>query len=72
MCFHQNYLIAAILMTTYNIPFSKLPNKIALKYPKTADMRVFFSKELKNKFETVVVNEASVFEPLSSNVFFKN
>ena len=37
--------------------------KITLNYSKSAAMR-FFSKELKNKFETAVVNEASVFKPL--------
>ena len=34
-----------------------------LNYPKSAAM-VFFSKGLKNEFETAVVNEPSVFEPL--------
>ena len=36
---------------------------ITLNYPKSAAMR-FFSKGLKNEFETVVVNEPSVFEAL--------
>ena len=40
-----------------------MKRKIALNYLKSATMR-FFSKGLKNKFETVVVNEPSVFEPL--------
>ena len=40
-----------------------MKRKIALNYLKSAAMR-FFSKGLKNKFETVVVNEPSVFEPL--------
>ena len=34
-----------------------------LNYPKSAAMG-FFSKELKNEFETAVVNQPSVFEPL--------
>ena len=37
--------------------------KNTLNYPKSAAMG-FFSRGLKNEFETVVVNEPSVFEPL--------
>ena len=37
--------------------------KIALNYSKSAVMG-YFSKDLKNEFETAVVNEPSVFEPL--------
>ena len=37
--------------------------KITLNYPKSATMG-FFSNGLKNEFETAVVNESSVFEPL--------
>ena len=37
--------------------------KNILNYPKSAAMG-FFSKGLRNEFETVVVNEPSVFEPL--------
>ena len=37
--------------------------KIILNYPKSAAMG-FCSKGLKNEFETAVVNEPSVFEPL--------
>ena len=46
-----------------------------LNYPKSAAMDLF-SRGLKNEFETAVVNEPSVFEPLKfyctckSNVFF--
>ena len=40
-----------------------IKQKISLNYPKSAAM-VFFSKGLKNKFETAVVKEPSVFEPL--------
>ena len=37
--------------------------KDTINYPKSAAMG-FFSKGLKNEFETAVVNEPSVFEPL--------
>ena len=37
--------------------------KNTLNYPKSAALG-FFSKRLKNEFETAVVNETSVFEPL--------
>ena len=50
-------------MSTHNIPFSILKKKIILNYPKSAAMR-FCSKELKKEFETAVVNEPSVFDPL--------
>ena len=45
-------------MSTLNIPFS-----INLNYSKSAAMG-FFSKGLKNRFETALVNEPSVFGPL--------
>ena len=38
--------------------------KIALNYPKSAVMGIF-SKGLEDDFETAVVNEQSVFEPLN-------
>ena len=44
--------------TVFNIK-----KKITLNYPKFAAMG-FRSKGLKNEFETAVVNEPSVFEPL--------
>ena len=50
-------------MRTQNIPFSIQKKKIILIYLKSAAMG-FFSKGLKNEFETAVVNEPSVFEPL--------
>ena len=37
--------------------------KITLNYPKSSAMG-FYPKGLKNEFETAVVNEPSVFEPL--------
>ena len=40
-----------------------IKKKIPLNYPKSAAMG-FCSKGLKNEFETAVVNEPSVFEPL--------
>ena len=47
--------------TQYTI-FS-IKKKVTLKYPKSPAMG-FFPRGLKNKFETDVVNEPSVFEPL--------
>ena len=44
--------------TVFNIK-----KKITLNYPKFAAKGIF-SQGLKNKFETAVVNEPSVFEPL--------
>ena len=41
----------------------KVNKKNTLNYPKSAAMG-FFYKGLKNEFETAVVNEPSVFEPL--------
>ena len=62
MCTHLNRLIEAIQISTYDIPFSiqkeKLP-LIILNLPLWD-----FSKGLKNEFETAVVDEPSVFEPL--------
>ena len=40
-----------------------IKKKIILNYPKSA-VTGFFFKGLTNKFETAVVNERSVFEPL--------
>ena len=40
-----------------------MKKKDTINYPKSAVMG-FFSKGLKNEFETAVVNEPSVFEPL--------
>ena len=40
-----------------------LTQKIILNYPKSAAMR-FFPRDSKNEFETAMVNESSVFEPL--------
>ena len=48
---------------TQYIIFNVKKKKMNINYPKSAAMG-FFSKELKNVFETAVVNEPSVFEPL--------
>ena len=53
--------------TKYTI-FS-IKKKTSLHYPKYAATG-FFSKGIKNKFETAVVNEPSVFEPLKFYCFF--
>ena len=47
--------------TQYTIFYNK--KKITLDYPKSAPVG-FFSKGLMNEFETALVNEPSVFEPL--------
>ena len=49
-------------MSTYNISFSIYKKKIAQKHPKSAAMGVFLGTQ--EEFETTVVNEPSVFEPL--------
>ena len=48
--------------TQYTI-FNVNTIKITISYPKFAYMG-FFSKRLKNEFDTAMVNESSVFEPL--------
>ena len=48
-------------LTQYTIYI--IEKKITPDYPKSARMG-FFSKGLKNEFETALVNERSVFEPL--------
>ena len=40
-----------------------IKKKITLNYPKSAALGVF-AKKLKDEFETAMVNEPSVFEPL--------
>ena len=58
----------AILMSTHNIPFS-----IQKNHPKFFQICSdgIFSKELKNEFETAVVSESSVFEPLKFYSIYK-
>ena len=55
---HQNDSNEYIQHTIFNIL-----EKVTVNYPKSAAMR-FFSQGLKNEFETAVVNQPSVFEPL--------
>ena len=50
-------------MCTHNIPFFIIKRKITPDNSKSAAMG-FFSKGLKNEFETAAVNEPSVFESL--------
>ena len=49
--------------TQYTCTIFNIKKKITLNYPKSAAMG-FFSKGLKNEFETAMVNEPSAFEPL--------
>ena len=49
-------------MSAHNIPFFNMNKKNTINYPKSTATG-FFSKGLKNEFETAVVNEPSVFEP---------
>ena len=51
----------SIKYTQYTI--FNIKKKNSLNYPKSTDMG-FFSKALKNKFETAAIKEPSVFEPL--------
>ena len=59
-------------MSTHNIPFSackKKKKKNTINCPKSTPVG-YFSLELKNEFETAVVNEPSVFEPLKFYCIF--
>ena len=49
-------------MSTYNIPFSIYIRKVSLNYPRSAAQGFF--QGTKNEFETAVVDEPSVLEPL--------
>ena len=55
---HRGDFYEYIQYTIFN-----MNKKNTLYYPKSAAFS-FFSKGLKNEFETAVVNEQSVFEPL--------
>ena len=50
-------------MSTHNIPFLNVKKKIILKLSQICNYGIC-SKGLKKEFETAVVNEPSVFEPL--------
>ena len=54
---HRDDSNVYIQYTIFNIK-----KKILISYPKSVAMR--FSKGFKNEFETAIVNEPSVFEPL--------
>ena len=62
-----SYLGDSIEYIQYTI--FNMKTKINLDYSKSAAMR-FFPKGLKNEFETAVVNEPSVFEPLKVYCIF--
>ena len=52
-------------MSIHNIPFSIYKENYPLVIP---DLQLYdFSQGLKNEFESAVVNEPSVFEPLKFN-----
>ena len=55
----------AILISTHNIPFLNMKKKKE-NHPKLFQIYIYgiCSKGLKKEFETAVVNEPSVFEPL--------
>ena len=57
MCFHRGDSNEYTHYTIFNIK-----KKITLNYPRSA--AVDFPKGLKNEFETAMVNEPLVFEPL--------
>ena len=63
MCSHENRLVEAILMSTHNIPFFNIRKENIPKLSHICNYGIC-SKGLKNEFETAVVNEPSVFEPL--------
>ena len=50
-------------MSTHNIPFLNVKRKIILKLSQICSYGICF-KGPENEFETAVVNEPSVFEPL--------
>ena len=50
-------------MSTYNIPFTIYKKENHTKFSQICSQGIF-SKGLKNEFETAVVNEPSVLEPL--------
>ena len=50
-------------MSTHNIPFPNMKKKIIINYP-NMQLWDFPPRDPKNEFETAIVNEPSVFEPL--------
>ena len=67
----SNEYTEAILMSTHNIPFLNKKMKIIQNYAKSANYGIC-SKGPKNEFETAVVNEPSVFEPLKCYCIYLN
>ena len=57
------YCVFSLHMRYIQYTIFTMKKKNNLNYPKSAAIG-FFSKGLKNEFETAVVNEPSVFEPL--------
>ena len=55
-------------MRTHNIPFSIKVMTITLNYPKSAATCVGFCQGLQERVKKSLVNEPSVFEPLSATV----
>ena len=70
MCSQYNRLIEAILISTHNIPFLNMKYNTIINYPKSAAMGLF-SKGPKNEFETAMVTEPSVFEPLKVHCIYQ-
>ena len=62
MCFHRNRLIKAIPMSIHNIPFSIYTRKSVLIIPNLQLLDSFQGTQ--DEFETAMVNDPSVFEPL--------
>ena len=59
-------------MSTHNIPFFQYIKENQFKFSQICGYRIF-SKGLKNEFETGMVNEPTVFEPLKFYcTFFSN
>ena len=56
-------------MSTHNTPFLNIKKKIILKSSQICNYRICL-KGPKNEFETAVVNEPSVFEPLKFYCIF--
>ena len=63
MC-HQNRLIEAMLMSTRNIPFTIYKKENLPKLFQICSYGIFSKGLKKFEFETAMVNEPSVFEPL--------
>ena len=69
MCSHKNCLNEAILISTDNIPFFNVKKENHHKFSQICNYGIC-SKGPKNEFETAVVNEQPVFEPLKFHYMF--